>query len=87
MEQVLEIQNLKCGGCAKTIKTELMNIDGVSEVSVDENESRVQFNSNEETIPTVTEKLKQLGYPVSDEENSILRKATSYVSCMRGRVN
>lgn len=86
MEQELEIQNLKCGGCATTISTELMKIEGISNVVVDENSSIVRFDSNSDSIPTAINRLKQLGYPVSDAENSILSKATSYVSCMRGRV-
>lgn len=87
MAQELEIQNLKCGGCANTIETELMKIDGVTNVSVDENESKVRFESNKDVVSPVIERLKQLGYPVADEENTIINKATSYISCVRGRVS
>ncbi|PWL27023.1 MAG: heavy metal transporter [Fluviicola sp. XM-24bin1] len=87
MVQELEIQNLKCDGCANTIETELLKIDGVTEVLVNEEDSKVRFESNNETLPAVIERLKQLGYPVADAENTIINKATSYVSCIRGRVS
>ena len=86
MVQEYEIQNLKCGGCANTIESELLKIDGVTDVVVDKNESKLRFESNKNVDSHVIERLKQLGYPVADEENTIINKATSYISCMRGRV-
>jgi copper chaperone CopZ len=87
MKQELEIQNLKCGGCATTITKELQKIGGISDVSVNEENDTVAFNSVSEDISPVVDRLKQLGYPVAEAENSIFSKATSYVSCVRGRVN
>ena len=45
MENTLSIQNLKCGGCANTIITQLSKLDGISEVTVDNETSEVSFNS------------------------------------------
>ena len=87
MTQELEIQNLKCGGCAKTIETELLKIAGVSGISVNDEASRIRFESTEEAVPSVKERLRQLGYPAADAENCLINKATSYVSCMRGRIS
>ena len=56
MVQELEIQNLKCGGCANTIETELLKIDGVTQVLVNEEDSKVRFESNNDTLPTVIER-------------------------------
>jgi hypothetical protein len=34
-----------------------------------------------------TDLLSKLGYPVEGEQNPLLRKAKSYVSCAVGRIN
>ena len=81
------IQNLKCGGCATQIISKLSDIEGVTLVQVDEISSTVTFNyENEVAIITVTEALTSMGYPLFDEDNSLGKKAKSYVSCMVGRV-
>jgi copper chaperone CopZ len=80
------IQNLKCGGCANTVTKELMALQGVSNVTVDDETSIVRFEAPESQLPEVTERLSQLGYPAADDANSFMKKATSYVSCVRGRM-
>lgn len=86
MKHSVVIQNLKCGGCANTVTKELSALDGVSHVSVDEETSEVHFDASEEKLNEVTERLSQLGYPAADDANNIMKKATSYVSCVRGRM-
>lgn len=84
----LNIQNLKCGGCANTITNGALKIKGITNVVVDENESSISFDAeNDDQITELTNKLAFLGYPISGEDNSTFRKAKSYVSCMIGRVN
>ena len=87
MKKQLVIQNLKCGGCAHTIKTELNKIDGVSGVSIDENTSTVSFNTINDDISKVINRLDSLGYPIEANSNGVLKKAKSYVSCAIGRIN
>ena len=41
----IEILNLKCGGCANSIKKGILTIDGIDEVSVDLETSKVTVNS------------------------------------------
>jgi len=82
------IQNLKCGGCAHTIKTALDKLDGVSNVKVDNDESTVTFDYQaSDQLNNVLDKLAQLGYPVADEDNDLLTKARSFVSCAKGRLS
>ncbi|MDF1673271.1 MAG: heavy-metal-associated domain-containing protein [Vicingaceae bacterium] len=86
MKQQVVIQNLKCGGCAHTIKTELSKLIGISNVIVNEEVSIVEFdNSNEDSSPVIT-RLDELGYPIEDNPNNMLKKAKSYVSCAVGRI-
>ena len=46
MKNILNIQNLKCGGCANTIITQLSKLDGISEVIVENETDEVSFNTN-----------------------------------------
>lgn len=86
MKASIIVQNLKCGGCAHTIITKLSEINFISDLNVDADESKVSFNyTNEHDIVKVREKLKNLGYPSIDESNSLTSKAKSFVSCATGK--
>lgn len=88
MKHTIEIQNLKCGGCANTVTRELLKIPGVSDVNVNEETSVVEFDVESPVIfDAVKERLAEIGYPIAGEDNSTLQKAKSYVSCMIGRVS
>lgn len=82
------IANLKCGGCATTIKNDLLKLEGVNEVSVDiENDAvNVVFNDNIDR-KVIIDKLHSLGYPEATAENGLLLQIKSYASCMVGRIN
>lgn len=82
------IANLKCGGCATTIKTDLLKLDGVNEVNVDiENDAvNVSYNDNVDR-KIIIDKLHSLGYPEATAENGLLLQIKSYASCMVGRIN
>ena len=83
----LEILNLKCGGCANSIKKGILTIEGVDEVSVDLETSKVSVNSEEEMIiKKVKENLSSMGYPEVGDANTVLHKAKSFVSCATGRM-
>ncbi|WP_417860148.1 heavy-metal-associated domain-containing protein [Winogradskyella sediminis] len=49
MRNTVKIQNLKCGGCANTIVTQLSKLDGISEVSVNNDTDEVSFTTVSET--------------------------------------
>lgn len=87
MEQQVVIQNLKCGGCAHTIKTELSKLNGISNISINEETAIVQFNNLNEDSSSVIKRLDELGYPIENDPNNILKKAKSFVSCAVGRIN
>lgn len=84
----IEIQNLKCHGCANTIITQLEKLEGISEVSVNNDTDEVTFNISAETsVGLVKQKLSDLGYPSISDSNSLSKKAKSFVSCAVGRMN
>jgi len=88
MTSIIPIQNLKCGGCAKTIVSKLSELPMISNVSVSEKTSSVKFDyMDHKNITTVKNKLKFIGYPSVDDDNSVLSKAKSFVSCATGKLS
>ena len=83
----IQIENLKCGGCAATIKKGLLGLENIDEVTVDVEKSIVSVTSNEENLTAVKEKLSKLGYPEVGDKNTVLHKAKSFVSCAVGRID
>ena len=87
MNTTLKIQNLKCGGCANTIKTRLEDLGEVDSVKVNTEENSVSFDyNNDSNVSEVRTLLSKLGYPVVGELNPLTKKAKSYVSCAVGRM-
>ncbi|TXG35118.1 heavy-metal-associated domain-containing protein [Seonamhaeicola maritimus] len=88
MKTTLEIQNLKCGGCANTIITKLSDLELVDDVVVNNDDNSVTFSyKNEETLNAVKNLLAKLGYPEVGDKNALTTKAKSFVSCAIGRMN
>ncbi|NHF59598.1 heavy-metal-associated domain-containing protein [Flavobacteriaceae bacterium TP-CH-4] len=87
MHTTIEIQNLKCGGCAATILGKLNSLEQVENVSVDTDSSTVSFGyQRKEDFHAVKDVLAKLGYPLANEKNGLGRMAKSYVSCAMGRI-
>jgi copper chaperone len=86
MKTTLQIENLKCGGCAATIKKGILTIDGVENVDVNLEESSVSITSTKNNLQEVKIKLSKLGYPEIGDKNTVLHKAKSFVSCAVGKI-
>lgn len=87
MEKII-VQNLKCGGCAKTITNKLSELDGVQHVEVDLDLSMVLVNLVEPNQLTfVKQKLAEMGYPEENANNPFRLKAKSYMSCAVGKMS
>jgi len=88
MKTTLIIQNLKCGGCANTVTTRLSELENISNIEVSNEENSVAFSyKNENDLEQAIGLLSKLGYPVVGEENTLGKKAKSFVSCAVGRLN
>ena len=84
----IEILNLKCGGCANTIKKGLLTVEGVNEVTIDVESSMVSIDSSESSVlELVKKKLSSMGYPEEGDPNTVLHKAKSFVSCATGKMS
>lgn len=87
-EATLEIENLKCHGCANSVTKGLLGLESVNEARVELEEGKVWFTyEGESTVEAVIDKLSSLGYPLKGEANDFLKKARSYVSCATGRIS
>lgn len=87
MNRSLIVQNLKCGGCVNTITSKISEIENISNVAVDKETSSVSYTcENSEDEIKVKEKLRKLGYPSVDENNSMISKASAFVSCATGKI-
>lgn len=88
MNHFIQIQNLKCGGCAKTIIDTLKKVDSLSNITVDVDNSMVAFYTEEaSTFEIVEQKLTEIGYPPIGSKNSVISKAKSFVSCATGKMS
>ncbi|MBD3842142.1 MAG: heavy-metal-associated domain-containing protein [Campylobacterales bacterium] len=89
MKQVFEVQNVKCGGCANTLKTKLAQKFGNIDVDLDVMPRQISLEIVEDDIDELREELKKLGYPMTDEKLDFLdtntAKAKSFVSCAIGK--
>ena len=81
---LINIVNLKCGGCEQKIKNE-MEKNGFSSVDVNVDKQTVLFEGDVQSARKI---LSRLGYPPADspEAKSLLKKGKSYISCLGGRL-
>jgi copper chaperone len=86
----IEIDNLKCGGCEKSIVKGLSYIPEISDLVVDREHQVVRFTGTISSRDAVAQKLRSMGYP---EKGSLagmeagLANAKSFVSCAVGRLS
>jgi copper chaperone len=88
MTHTFIVENIKCGGCMNTIRRGLEGLAGVKTAKPDNVGGTVQVDFDENTIAedVIAANLAAMGYP-SSGENTLGRKAKSYVSCMIGRIS
>ncbi|HIP61939.1 MAG TPA: copper chaperone [Sulfurovum sp.] len=91
MKQTFEVVNVKCGGCAGTLKDKLKNDFGEVEVDLNVEPRKITLDIEDENIEALAVALKKLGYPLVTEElgfvDSTTAKAKSFVSCAVGKMN
>jgi copper chaperone len=83
----LLLANIKCSGCATTIKNELLKIKGVENITVDIENDSIDLSYNETDRELIIHRLHSLGYPEATEKNGLLLQLKSYSSCIIGNIN
>lgn len=91
MQQTFEVFNVKCGGCASTLKSKLAEEFGEIEVDLSVLPRKITLDIENKDIDKLSKALKALGYPLASEEMSFMdstsAKAKSFVSCAIGKMN
>lgn len=92
MQKSFKVLNIKCGGCANTIKESLKEEFGEVDVDLTQEPRIVTLRiKDEDTELLFRQKIKKLGYHVEDEvlgrfsKGSL--KAKSFISCAIGKMN
>ena len=86
----IHVENIKCGGCEKSIIKGLTSIEGLSHIVIDQEHQMVSVLADESLREAVVSKLKSMGYPVHGSVSGLeagLVNAKSFVSCAIGRVS
>ena len=89
MHHVIEVENIRCGGCANTICKQLKKIDGVDDVRVDIEKGRVSVDAGDGIRGELVAALLACGYPEQGSAEGIkaaTAKAKSFVSCAIGKL-
>lgn len=82
-----EVENLKCSGCAATVKKKLLDHSEISSVEVDLEKGVIQTTFEGELDRNqIYHELAGLGYPEKGKGN-LFQKGKSYVSCAIGKMN
>ena len=88
MELAFEVENIKCGGCARSIERGLKEVPHVSGVAVDVDAGRVIVSAEEDVRAPLLAALLRLGYPARGSASGLSAagaRAKSFVSCAIGR--
>ncbi|MCB0706277.1 MAG: heavy-metal-associated domain-containing protein [Saprospiraceae bacterium] len=80
------VDNLKCAGCANTISKNIRPISGVTDIVIELEKSELIIECDDQVDrESLIHKLSTIGYPEQGTSN-FRQKATSYVSCMIGKL-
>ncbi len=86
----IQVENIKCGGCASTITKNLQSDERINQVEIDIEQGLVKIDATEDAREEFTQALLKMGYPASGSAEGLeaaKAKAKSFVSCAIGRVD
>jgi len=84
--ETIKLANIKCNGCATTIKKEILKIYGVESLEVNPENDSITISYENVDRKLIIIKLKSLGYPEATDKNGLLMQLKSYSSCMMGKL-
>lgn len=91
MQQTFKVLNVKCSGCASTLKRKLHDNFGEVEVNLEVEPREITLDVEDDQLELLGKELKKLGYPLASESmnfvDSSSAKAKSFVSCAVGKMN
>jgi copper chaperone len=90
MSYTIAVENIKCGGCANSIRSKLLSQALVQAVDVDIEHGEVRVEGELESREKVAMALARMGYPETGSVEGMraaAAKAKSFVSCAIGRID
>jgi copper chaperone len=90
MTYIIAVENIKCDGCASSIRSKLTEQELAKSVDVDVEQGEIHVEGNPEWRDQVVIALARMGYPeVGSVEGlkAAAAKAKSFVSCAIGRID
>lgn len=90
MQETISVENIKCGGCARTIENNLKKVENLHTVTVNVEEGVITVEGDNLQREELVKLLLSLGYPEKGSVSglsSFKAKATSVVSCAIGRID
>ncbi len=89
MKQHIEVENIKCGGCANTIRKRLNEQFSLDNVEIDIEQGAITLEADSLDLDAVAGTLRGIGYPLrgsAEGLDNVKAKAVSFVSCAIGRM-
>jgi copper chaperone len=86
----IHVENIKCGGCEKSIIKGLTSIEGLSNIVIDRDQQLVSVTADDSLREALVAKLNSMGYPEHGSVSGLdagLANAKSFVSCAIGRIS
>ncbi len=91
MRQTFQVENVKCNGCATTLKNKLLSEFGNIEVNLEVEPREITLEMQEDKLEDLQTALRTLGYPLSTDELGMVDNTTakfkSFVSCAVGKID
>lgn len=90
MSYAIQVENIKCGGCANSIRRKLLDLGLARDVSVDIEQGLVGVDGDPASRDEAANALAAMGYPETGTVEGLkaaAAKAKSFVSCAVGRID
>ena len=90
MGYAIQVENIKCGGCANSIRTKLIDRGLAREVAVDIAQGLVDIDGDPASRDQAIGILAGMGYPETGSVEGLkasAAKAKSFISCAVGRID
>jgi copper chaperone len=91
MQHTFELLNVKCGGCANTLKKSLADDFGDVSVDLECEPRKITLDLQDDQMEKLKLKLRSLGYPLTTDElttmQTLATSAKSFVSCAIGKMD
>jgi copper chaperone len=87
MEYAITVENIKCGGCANSVRKGLLMNKKIRKVDINIETGGIRMEAESGLdLDSIRTDLKKLGYPEKGAGNDIVTRTKSFISCAIGRI-